>query len=158
VTRFQWLLGLHVLGAFLFVSGAVLAGLLQLTAMRRERPSEIALLLRLTRVGVVTVAVGALVTLALGIWLTDELAGVSASDGWIVASLVLWAVSLALGGVGGRAARHARYEAERLAAQGDRPSPELNRLLADPAAFALNYGSLAAALAVLGLMIWKPGA
>jgi len=46
----------HLLGALLFVSGLVLAGAAFEAARRRQRPSEIALLLGLTRVGVLLVA------------------------------------------------------------------------------------------------------
>ena len=46
------LLFLHLVFAFVFVSGAVVAGVLQITALRRERPSEVALLLRTIRVAV----------------------------------------------------------------------------------------------------------
>ena len=45
----QWLLLFHLLGAFLFVSGAAVAAVLQLAAMRRERPSEIAVLVQVCR-------------------------------------------------------------------------------------------------------------
>jgi len=46
----------HIVGVMLFVAGIVLAGAAFEAARRRERPSEIALLLGLTRVGVVLVA------------------------------------------------------------------------------------------------------
>lgn len=157
MSGYQWLLLFHVLGAFLFLSGAVVAGILQLVAIRRRRPSEVALLLRLTRPAVALVAVGALAVLAFGIWLAEH-AGYGVGDEWVVAAIALWAASLALGAAGGRAARHARYLAERLARDGDRPSPELRRALADPRALAVNYASLAAGIAILALMIWKPGA
>jgi len=157
VTTTQWLIGFHVVGAFLFVSGAVAVGALHALAVRRERPSEIAFLLGLTRSAVAVVGVGALLTLALGAWLVHH-EGFAWSDGWISAALVLWLASVVLGGIGGRSARHARYLAERLAAEGDQPSDELRRRLADPLAQALNYGSFLAVVAVLALMIWKPGA
>ena len=51
MTTTQWLLGFHLVGAFLFVSGAVAVGLLHASAVRRERPSEVAFLLGLTRCG-----------------------------------------------------------------------------------------------------------
>jgi uncharacterized membrane protein len=146
-----------VIGAFLFVSGAVAAGALQTLATRREKPSEIAVLLALTRPAVAVVGVGALLTLGLGAWLVHE-EGWSWGDGWITAALLLWIASVVLGGIGGRSARHTRYLAERLAAEGDRPSEDLRRALADPVARALNYGSFLAVVAVLALMIWKPGA
>jgi hypothetical protein len=41
-------------------------------------------------------------------------------------------------------------------ALGDQRSPELRRAVANPIALAFNYASLGAALAILGLMIWKP--
>lgn len=42
----------HLLGALLFVAGIILAGTAFESARRRERPAEIALLLALTRIGV----------------------------------------------------------------------------------------------------------
>lgn len=157
MTTGQWLLGFHLLGAFLFVSGAVAAGLLHALAARRERPSEVAFLLGLTRPAVAVVGVGSLAALGFGAGLVSH-AGFRWSQGWISAALALWVVSMALGGIGGRSARHTRYLARRLAAEGDRPSEELRRALADPLARALNYGSFLAAVAILALMVWKPGA
>jgi uncharacterized membrane protein len=156
VTKYDWLLLVHILGAFMFVAGAVVAGVLHLAAMRRERPSEIALLLRLVRPMVMLVGVGSLVALALGIWLA-EYVGYGIGKSWVVAAIVLWVVSSALGGAGGRPLRHAREFAERLAADGDRPSPELHRAVADPRALVLSYTSFAALIAILVLMVWKPG-
>src|SRR6266540_352646 len=119
------LLFLHLLFAFLFLSGAVAAGIAQLTALRRDRPSEIALLFRTAR---------------------------------IAASLGLWLASMILGGLGGRTARHARLLAERLAAEGDRPSDELRGLVGHRPSLLLSYASTAAILAIIVLMVWKPGA
>jgi uncharacterized membrane protein len=157
MTTTQWLLGFHLLGAFLFVSGAVAVGALHTAATIRERPSEIAFLLGLTRTAVALVGVGSLVALGFGAALVHR-SGFDWGDGWIAAALALWVASLVLGGIGGRSARHARYLAERLAADGDRPSDELRHALTSPAARALNYGSFLAALAILALMVWKPGA
>jgi hypothetical protein len=42
VTKYDWLLLVHISGAFLFLSGSVVAGVLALAAMQRERPSEVA--------------------------------------------------------------------------------------------------------------------
>jgi len=158
VSKEQWLLALHVLGAFLFVGGALAAGILQLAAMQRERPSEIAFLLGLVRLLVPAVGLGALVTLGLGLWLVEDRPHYEIGEGWIAAALALWVSSGVLAQVGGTRARHARELAERLAAQGDGPSAELRRAVADPVAALLNWASLAALLATLGLMIWKPGA
>ena len=156
MTTTQWLIGFHVVGAFLFVAGAVAVGVLHTLATRRERPSEVAFLLGLARTAVAVVGAGALLTLGLGAWLVHH-DGYAWGDGWVSVALVLWIVSVVLGGIGGRSARHARYLAERLAAEGDGPSEELRRRLTDPVAQALNYASFLAVVAVLALMIWKPG-
>lgn len=156
MTKYDWLLLVHIAGAFLLVSGSVVAGLLQLAAVRRERPSEVALLLRLTRPAVLAVAIGSLVTLGLGIWLA-EYVGYGLGAGWVSTSIVLWVVAMALGGAGGLPMRHARELAQRLAEDGDRPSPELRRAVADPRAAVLSYLGLAALVAILMLMVWKPG-
>jgi uncharacterized membrane protein len=156
VTTTQWLLGLHLVAAFLFVSGAVAVGVLHAAATRRERPSEVATLLGLTRAGVVVVSVGALLALIFGAVLV-RLEGRSFGTGWISAAVALWLVSVVLGGIGGRSARHARYLAERLASEGDQPSDELHGVLTSSRTQSLNYGSFAAALAILAVMVWQPG-
>jgi uncharacterized membrane protein len=159
VGRYDWLLFLHVLAAFLFVSGGVLAGILQFAAMRRERPSEIATLLSLLqRFAVPIIGVGSLATLVLGIWLAEDVTPYGVGEGWVIASIVLWAVAAVAGGLGGREPRRARELATRLAAEGDGPSAELARLVRDRNAAVLNYGSGLVLIAILVLMIFKPGA
>lgn len=149
------LLFFHLLGAFCFFAGAAVAGTLQLAAIRRERPSEILAFLRLTRAGVALVGTGALLTLGFGIALAEH-DGIGFSPAWIQAALGLWVASMALGGYGGRTARHARYLAERLAAEDDSPSAELHSLVAARGPLWASYASGLLLLAVLGLMVWKP--
>ena len=155
--RYQWLLFLHVAGAFFLIGGIVIAGVFNLAALRRERPSEIATLLGLTRLAVVCIGIGMLATLGFGLWLVHHV-GYGWGDAWIIAALVLWALTGFLGGRGGRYEREARELAERLAAEGDAPNEELRAKLRDPKALALSWSSGLVAFAVLGLMIWKPGA
>ncbi len=157
MTRYDWLLLFHLLAAFTFVSGSVAAGAFHLVAMRRDRPSQIALLLRLVRPLVPAIGAGSVAALGLGLWLADD-AGYGMGDQWVVAAVVLWVVAVALGTPGGRTLRHARELAERLAADGDRPSVELHRAVGDRRALFLNYASFAALLAILVLMVFKPGA
>jgi len=157
VAAYHWLLFLHLLGAFCFFAGAAVAGTLQLGALRRERPSEILVLLRLTRVGVILVVLGAAMTLGFGIGLASHL-GYGLTPGWIQASLGLWAASVVLGAIGGRTARKARYLAERLAGQGDAVSEELRALVAHRPSLWLSYASGALIVAIVVLMVWKPGA
>lgn len=155
MAAYHWLLFFHLVGAFCFVAGAVVAGVLQLAAMRRERPSEILVLLRLTRVGVALVGVGALMTLGFGIALAEQL-GYGFSPAWIQAALGLWVASMAAGGIGGRTARHARYRAEELAAAGDEPDETLRALVADRRSLILSYVSSILIVAIIVLMVWKP--
>ena len=155
--RYEWLLFLHVTGAFLVLGGAVMGGVFNLFALGRERPSEIVLLYRLARYAVTSISIGMLLTIALGLWLVSE-AGYDWGDGWIVASLLLWVLANALGGIGGRRERKTRELAEALAAQGDVPSSELRARLRDPVTLALSWGSGLVVLGILALMIWKPGA
>jgi len=155
VAETQWLVGFHLVGAFLFVSGGIAAGVLHALALRREKSSEIAILLRLTRPAVALVGAGSLLTIALGAALVDR-DGFSFGDGWIAATLALWFASIVLGAVGGRSARKSRYLAERLAAEGDESADSLHRALRNPVARVSNYGSFLCLLAILGLMVWKP--
>lgn len=157
MSKYEWALFLHVTGAFLLLGGAVVAGVFNVAAIRRERPSEIAALLRLTRWGVVSVSVGVLMTLAFGFWLID-IAGYGYGEAWIVLAFVFWIVASALGGIGGRRDKETRLLAERLAADGDVPAAELHARLRDPVTLGLSWGSGLLFVAVLALMIWKPGA
>jgi uncharacterized membrane protein len=152
----QWLLALHVTGAFFLFGGAVVAGTFNLFALRRERPSEIALFLGLTRVAVIAIGIGSITTLVLGLWMVHHF-DFSYGDFWVWASVILWAIAMALGGRGGRMQESARVLAQRLAAEGDTPSSELRAILHDPRATAMSYGSGVLILLILVLMVWKPG-
>jgi hypothetical protein len=150
------LLFFHLLGAVSFFVGAAVVGLLQPSAIRRERPSEVYALLRLARFGAGLVGAGALLTLGFGIALAEH-EGFGFSPAWIQAALGLWVAAMALGGYGGRMARHARHLAKRLAAEGDVPSPELRALLAARVSLWASYASGLMLLAILALMVWQPG-
>jgi len=147
---------LHVTAAFLFVGGSVAAGILNTLAIRSERPSEVATLLRLVRRTLPVVFAGVFGTLVFGIWLWHE-RDYPFGATWIWLSLVLWVVANALGGIGGGRQERTRELAERLAAGDDRPSAELAAAQRDPVANALNYGAGLATLAILALMVWRPG-
>jgi uncharacterized membrane protein len=157
VDTYDWLLFLHVTGAFLVLGGAVMAGIFNFAALQRERPSEIAVLFRLARVAVVAIGAGMGLTLVFGLWLVHN-AGYGWGQTWIILALVLWVLSGALGGIGGGREKRTRELAERLAAAGDTPSQELTARLRDPVWLALSWGSGIVIIAILALMIWKPGA
>lgn len=159
MSGYDVLLALHLLAAFCFVSGSIVAGILHWLAMRRDRPSEVALLLGLVRPLVAVIGVGSIAALAFGIWLTqDDPDGIALADAWVIAAIVLWFVAGALAGPAGKRLRHARELAERMAADGDVPSETLRAAVADRRALALNFASFAAVIAILVLMVFKPGA
>ena len=151
----ELLLFLHLTGAFLFVSGAVAAAALRILALRRDRPSEIALLLRAVRPLVPLIVAGVVLVLVFGFLLVDRL-GYDLGSMWLTASFVLLAWILLIGGVAGRQDRHTRELAERLAAGDDRPSSELALRLRDPVNLALNGSLLFATIAIVALMVWRP--
>jgi len=155
VTAYHWLLFFHLLGAVLFFSGAAIAGTLQLGAMRREKPSEILTLLRLTRVGVLIVVLGAFMTLGFGMALASHL-GYGFTPAWIQAAFGLWVASVVLGAIGGRTAREARYRAEELAASGDLPDEGLRALVAHRPSLILSWLSGLLLVVILVLMVWRP--
>jgi uncharacterized membrane protein len=98
---------------------------------------------------------GALLTLVFGIALAEH-EGFGLSPAWIQAALALWVASMAVGGYGGRTARHARHLAQRLASEGDAPSAELHDLVAAPIPLAASLASGLMLLAILALMVWTP--
>jgi uncharacterized membrane protein len=158
LSTYDWLLFLHVTGAFLLLGGAVVAGALNLAALGRERPSEILLLFGLIRIAVVAILLGTLFAFVFGLWLVSESPwNYSYGDGWIVGAIVLLVLGNVLGAIGGRRdTRTARF-ARQLVAAGDLPSQELRARVRDPLSLALSYGSGLVVVALLAMMIWKPG-
>jgi uncharacterized membrane protein len=158
VGKYEWLLFFHVTGAFLFLGGVVVAWVLGIAAALRERPSEIAALLRLTGVAAVAIPVGMGVALVFGLWLVFDLDVYSITDGWILAALVMLVLAGAAGGQAGKRDRETRLYAEQVAAENDAPSDELRARVRDPVALSLNIAASLLGLAILAVMIWKPGA
>jgi uncharacterized membrane protein len=145
----------HLLGALVFVAGVVVAGVAFESARRRRRADEVALLLGLTRFGVLLVAIGGLMLSAFGLWLV-HLDDLSVGTGWVSWAIGLYVVALALGGVGGQRPKQARELAGRLAADGGAVTDELRALLEDRVSRAENYVSLLLVLVILVLMVFKP--
>ncbi len=136
---YDWLLFLHVLSAFVLV-GALTALWALVLATRPAAPTIGAEDARLIgRIGGPLVGVGMVGTILFGIWLAIDSGRYQPWDGWIVAAIVLWALA---GWSGGRAGK---------AFQEDPVGQRRTGINLQ----ALNS---AAVLAILVLMIWKPGA
>lgn len=141
---YDWLLFLHVLSAF-FLVGA-LAFFWALVLGTRSGRSELtgSSSLSLARPATIAVTVGIAGTLIFGLWLAIYLDEYHPWDGWIIGSIVLWAIGTGAGERSGRA----------LTPAGDAfPSPEARRR-----GIMFHAVASVAAILVLVMMIWKPGA
>jgi uncharacterized membrane protein len=145
----------HILGVLSFVAGIVLAGALFEAARRRERPAEVALLLGLSRLGVVLVAAGTVLAGAFGLWLV-HLGRWGYGSGWVDSSIGLFVAALALGAHGGQQPKRARMLAAQLADEDAPMSAELRARLDERASRWLNYGSLLLVVAIVAVMCFKP--
>jgi hypothetical protein len=88
VSRYEWLLFLHLIGAFAAVGSAVVFSVLLLGADRVAGAQLTFLARRLWDVG-------GLLTLVFGIWLALD--DYSIGDGWILLALLLWAIAAGAG-------------------------------------------------------------
>ncbi len=136
MSRYDWLLFLHVLSAFAIV-GSVVAFTVALVGARRG--GEGAAALRLVPLARRLWDVGGAGTLVLGIWLAIDLDDYGFFDGWVLGAIVLWAVA---------------------AGAGVRLGLSLQESEADAASRApLLYTVMTVAVAaLLVMMIYKPGA
>jgi len=159
VSRYDWLLFLHVASAFALISAVVLASVLLVVVRNRDVPSEVARLFRLTRLGDVLGGVGSVGALVFGIWLAIDVKGYELWDGWIIAAFVLWLMMGAFGGRTTKSINAIRDRSRALAAEsGDAPNPELRSLVRDPRGLWLHAATAVAVLLLLVDMIFKPGA
>lgn len=145
----------HIFGAILMFCGMAVAGVAFESGRRREDPAEISLILGLSRIGVVLVAAGALLVVVCGFWLSSE-TDISLGEGWLSAAFGLFLIAAGLGSAAGRRPKEARILATELAAKGSPATPELRKLLDDPASRWGNYAALVLMVAVLALMVFQP--
>jgi len=158
LSKYDWLLFFHVTGAFLLIGGSVAAAVFTIMSRLRTRPSEIAALLGLVQLVLPFIYAGVLLAFAFGLWLVRTVEPpYSFGAAWIVAALVLLVLANALVALGGIRESRTAELAARIASEGDEPTTELRRRLRDPLSLAYNFGSGLVVLAILGLMIWKPG-
>ena len=159
MSRYDWLLFLHVLSGFALVAALVLVTFLAFIGWKLELPSDIARMFRMSRAGDVLFGIGASGTILLGILLAIDADEYQVWDGWIIAALVLWAVAM---GIGARVGKHyngVRDRARALVAEGrDVPSPELNAALRSSTGLVLHFVTFGLVVLLLVDMIYKPGA
>jgi hypothetical protein len=143
------------------LAGALGYHVLQIAVWRRDRPRDVATLLGIGRPLEIAIPLGGLIALVFGIWLAyvdEEIPKYRITDEWIIAALLLWVVGMAVGERGGRIYGDARKLAQRLAGESDSPSAELRALIQSRRAAILTTVGTLVFVAVLVLMVWKPGA
>jgi hypothetical protein len=159
VTFSDWLLALHVLSAFAWVAALVIYTVVIAAGWGLTVPSDVIRMFRVSRVGDALIAVGMMGTIIFGIWLAIDLDAYQVWDGWIITALVLWLVAGAVGGQVGKVYNGARDRAKALLDEGqDAPSPELNAMLRSQRGVVLLTLMILVVLALLVVMIYKPGA
>lgn len=156
-SSFEVALFLHLLGTLAFASGMAVAAICFEAARRRSTATEVAMLLSLTRAGVLLVLVGAIVAGGCGLWLAS-IANLTFETEWVWLSAALFIASIVLGAIGGRRPRQARTlaNAERAADVDAAPSRRLRALLDDPVSRACNYLAALALVAIVYLMVTQP--
>ena len=143
---YDWLLFFHVASVFLLGMamiafwGAIAAASHPFGGVPVDMGTTVA------RPANILIGPAALAALVFGVWLAIYVDGYEVWDGWILASIVLWAVAVATGSFAGRSFATAVDRAEAEAA-----SLRRRGLL-------LHTASSLAYLVILVLMIFKPGA
>ena len=159
MSRYDWLLFLHVFSAFALVAALTLYTVLIVSVWNKDVPGDVARLFSLQRVGDVLVGVGSIGVLVFGIWLAIDVKGYELWDGWIIAALVLWFVMGALGARTGKIYNAVRDRARALVREGENaPSAELRTLVQNRQGLWLHAASVLVVLLLLIDMIFKPGA
>jgi uncharacterized membrane protein len=155
----DWMLALHVLGAFVLVGGIILFWILILAVRSVDTAEETIRLAPPVKVAEIAIGVGAVGTIGPGLWLAFSVGDYDLWDGWIVAGLVLWALAMALGQRTNAAYAPAVRKAEELHAAGQTgPNAELLALNRTSNGLLMQTLVSVAVLLVLVDMIWKPGA
>jgi uncharacterized membrane protein len=155
----DWALAFHVLSAFAYVGGIVLFWILIVAVRRTETPAETIRMAPIVKVGNAAVGIGAVGTIVIGIYLAFAADSYAIWNGWIIAALVLWAVSANLGRRTGAAYMRGMTKARELDAAGKTgPDDDLLALNRTQAGVVLHALVSLAVLLILLDMIFKPGA
>lgn len=154
----DWILSLHVLSAFAMVGAMVIFWIMIVSLWGTDSTGRVASLMRVSQVGTVLISVGSLGTIIFGVWLAISVDAFDIWDGWVIAAIVLWALSVELGRRAGKLYGDAGMEAGRLAAAGTETSPVVAETFGMSRAVQFHAASSVLILLILIDMIWKPGA
>lgn len=160
MSKYEVLLFLHILGVFLILAGSGVATATGIAMTRTNAVRAISLLARTARSAeLFTIVPGALLAIVFGSWLVAEVGSYEFSDPWVSASYALWLLSIGIStGVLGPMLKRIDARATELGAQGVEASDELRAQAGDPKLALLGNLLHVMTLALLALMVFKPGA
>ena len=154
-----WLLALHVLSAFTYVAAIVLFWALVVAVRRADTPEATIELEPVGKVGNIAVGIGATGTIVLGIWLAISLDEHEVWDFWVIAAIVLWALSAETGRRTGVEYTRGLEKAKDLRSSGRTgPNAELLALNRTSGGALLHLATTILVVLIVVDMIWKPGA
>jgi uncharacterized membrane protein len=155
----DWMLALHVLSAFAWVAGIIVFWVLIVAVRQTDTPEGTIRMEPVVKVGNVGVGIGMGGTIVLGLWLAFSVGGYDIWDGWIIAAIVLWAISMPLGRRTGAAYLQGMNKARELRTAGQTgPNAELLALNRTSSGVIVHFLWSVVVLLILIDMIWKPGA
>jgi len=156
----NWILSLHLLGAFALAGGTVMFTVVFLALRRADLPNQALALGPFVRIGVPVVVGGAIAVLVFGVWLAISLDRYSIFDAWLIVALILWAIGFETGRRSGIDLDKGLTRSAELAAagKGEEPSAELAAELQSARGLMFHSIATVAVFLVLVDMVWKPGA
>jgi len=155
----EWILALHVLSAFALVAGTIVFWVLIVAVRKTDTPEDTIRMGPVVKVGNAATGIGAGGTIIFGIWLAFSVGAYDIWDGWIIAAIVLWVISLATGQRTGVAYMQGMTKAQELQSAGQSgPSSDLVALNRTSNGVLLHALTTLVLLLILIDMIWKPGA
>jgi hypothetical protein len=155
----DWLLALHLLSAFALTAAIVLFWIVVIAVRRTTSPEQVASAGRFLPVGNVAVVVGSLGVIVLGVWLAISLDHVQLWDAWVIAAIVLWAISSEAGRRSDPEFAPCIARANELVAAGmTGPDAQLGELSRTRRGMILHTIATVGTFLILVDMIWKPGA
>jgi hypothetical protein len=155
----DWIIALHVLAALAFVAGIVLFWVLIVAVRKTDTPEGTIRMEPVVKVGNIATGIGAGGTIVFGIWLAFSVGDYDIWDPWIIAAIILWMATGAVGGRTGKAYMAGMNKAQELERAGQTgPNAELLALNRTHNGLVLHTIASVLLLLILIDMIWKPGA
>lgn len=152
---YDWMLALHVLAAFSIAAALVLYSVLVVSGRRMTTLDETRLLFRVAPIGGPLIGVGMGLALLLGIVLAIDSEEFELWNGWIIAAVILWALS----GWAGQRTGVYYTETQKLAESGEaNAEAEVISRLRAPTGMRLHLATVGIFLLLVLDMIFKPGA